>query len=1007
MGVQSIKTVLRRMGFSTVVLSSLLVVSSQSPALGDTGCPTAVAPTAVSGIYEIDTAAKLQWAKDTGAMSNNYKLTANVSMSGCTWTSGIGTTGSPYSGIFDGNNKTISNLTVNNTGSQSIALIDALSGSVSDLTLSSPSVTGTSNYVGSIVGDLRSTGSVSRITLTSVSVSGGQSSGGAIGQVQSGAAVTTLSVSGSFDAPNGSGGGAFGTVEGTVSNVTSSVTVTGSYNLGGLSGNLYNAGTISNSTSTGNVTGSSSSVGGAVGFVAGTSPTCGTLTEVTTSGNITGNGSVGGLIGYVNCYKVERSSSSAVVTLTSTQAGGLVGYENIGGSITKSFFTGQVQATEQVGGIAGASRSTITDSYSTGSVTATSATNGGRIGALVGWLLSGANITRTYATGSVTPPSGDNSTVGGLIGNYGGGTITSSIWNTQTTGRSTSQGTGAKGYTSQQMKDYVLYDPDNLNWGITDGISSGNGVTTGTTWSICSSVNSGYPFLTLQSLSGSCLPTMAYMGNGNTAGTAPTDGSTPYTSGSTVTVLDNTGSMTKTSNVFSGWNTKADGTGTSYAPGETFTITSPVMLFAQWTSTPTISYRSNGGSGTITSTTGASGSSVTLSSGAGFSRVNYTLTRWDTSSTGNGVSYSKSQVITMPAGGLTLYAIWTALPSITYNSNGGTGTIAATYAASGASVTLSSGSSFTRTNYLLSRWDTSSTGNGVSYSKSQAITMPAGGLTLYAVWAIDPASTTTTTTSTTSTTSTTTTTTPASGSTSTSVAVPTNSTTPSFLPQTAIPTIAPTGSASTAPRNSSTSTVAAEPAPTISTTSTTSVPAPTEEAPDIEDVTSGNIGATVNGKTVAVNIREENGSLIATVGGGRIALTVTGSDGLPRRLALGTVRSMSYGDQVQLDLAGFASDSEATAWVTPDGIVLGETTLTNGAGIVKGAVTESITPGERRITIATKSSRGEPIVVAYGVRMSEKDSSNAPWSRVFFVILALAVVSGLLVPAAKRRRREE
>ena len=999
MGAQSSRTVLRRIGFSTAVLSALVVMTSQSPVLGDTGCPTAVAPTQVSGVYEIDSAAKLQWAKDSGAMSDNYKLTANISMSGCTWTSGIGSSGSPYAGTFDGNNKTISNLTVNNTGgSQGIALIDFMTGSVSDLTLASPSVTGISNYVAALVGDLRSTGTVSNITLTSVSISGGQISGGAIGQVQSGATVTALTVSGSMSATSGSGGGVFGTVAGTVSNVTSSVNVTGDFNLGGLAGSVSNGGSISNSTSVGNVSGSSS-IGGAVGFVSGTSPTCGALIDVTTSGNISGTSNIGGLIGYVNCYNIERSSSSAVVTASSNRVGGLVGYENNAGSISKSFFTGQVQGTEQVGGIAGASRSTITDSYSTGSVTATSATNGGRIGGLVGWLLTGANVARTYATGAITPPSGDNSTVGGLIGNYGGGTITASIWNTQTTGRSTSQGTGAKGYTSQQMKDYVLYDADNLNWPITDGISSGDGVTTGTTWSICSAANSGYPFLTLQSLTGSCLPTMAYNGNGTTSGTAPTDGSTPYTSGSTVTVLGNTGSMTKTSSVFSGWNTKADGTGTSYSPGETFTITSPVMLFAEWTTNPTISYRSNGGSGTITSTTAASGASVTLSSGSGFSRVNHVLSRWDTSSTGNGVSYSKSQAITMPANGLTLYAIWTALPSITYNANGGSGTIASTYAASGASVTLSNGSAFTRTNFLLSRWDTSSTGNGVSYSKSQAITMPANGLTLYAIWAIDPASTTTTTTSTT--------TLPSGGATPTSVAPANSGTTPPATPQNAIPTIAPKSSAASAtPKSSSVATNAPTTSTTIAASSTTAAPTANDDAPDIDSVESGDLEATVGGKSVEVNIREENGSLVATVGDGRITLTMTGGDGLPRRLSPGTVRSMNYGDRVQVALAGFASDTEATAWVTPDNIALGKTTLLNGEGTVEGVVSESITPGARRITVATESASGEPVVVAYGIELQGRDSSNTPWSRVFFVILALAIVAGLLIPAARRRRRE-
>ena len=57
--------------------------------------------------------------------------------------------------------------------------------------------------------------------------------------------------------------------------------------------------------------------------------------------------------------------------------------------------------------------------------------------------------------------------------------------------------------------------------------------------------------------------TVAYAGNGNTGGTAPVDGSSPYNSGSTVTVLGNTGSLVKTGYTFANWNTAADGSGTS------------------------------------------------------------------------------------------------------------------------------------------------------------------------------------------------------------------------------------------------------------------------------------------------------------------------------------------------------------------------------------------------------------------------------------------------------------
>jgi predicted outer membrane repeat protein len=78
---------------------------------------------------------------------------------------------------------------------------------------------------------------------------------------------------------------------------------------------------------------------------------------------------------------------------------------------------------------------------------------------------------------------------------------------------------------------------------------------------------------------------VTYDGNGNSGGSVPVD-STVYTSGQTVTVLGDTGSLVKTGTTFSGWNTAADGSGTSYVAGATFAIgTANVTLYAVW---PTI-----------------------------------------------------------------------------------------------------------------------------------------------------------------------------------------------------------------------------------------------------------------------------------------------------------------------------------------------------------------------------------------------------------------------------------
>jgi uncharacterized repeat protein (TIGR02543 family) len=82
--------------------------------------------------------------------------------------------------------------------------------------------------------------------------------------------------------------------------------------------------------------------------------------------------------------------------------------------------------------------------------------------------------------------------------------------------------------------------------------------------------------------------TVTYNGNTNTSGTAPVDGSSPYTEGSTATILGNSGSpvLANTGFTFDGWNTVANGSGTSYSQGNTFTITTNIILYAQWTPVP-------------------------------------------------------------------------------------------------------------------------------------------------------------------------------------------------------------------------------------------------------------------------------------------------------------------------------------------------------------------------------------------------------------------------------------
>lgn len=120
---------------------------------------------------------------------------------------------------------------------------------------------------------------------------------------------------------------------------------------------------------------------------------------------------------------------------------------------------------------------------------------------------------------------------------------------------------------------------------------------------------------------------VTYHGNGNTGGNVPTDGGSPYSVGSTVTVLGNTGSLTRTGYTFSGWNTAANGSASTYSPGDAFTISGDTALYAQWIAAPvagpasaTVPY--NSGATPITlNITGGAAASVAIESGASHGTV--------------------------------------------------------------------------------------------------------------------------------------------------------------------------------------------------------------------------------------------------------------------------------------------------------------------------------------------------------------------------------------------------
>jgi uncharacterized repeat protein (TIGR02543 family) len=90
--------------------------------------------------------------------------------------------------------------------------------------------------------------------------------------------------------------------------------------------------------------------------------------------------------------------------------------------------------------------------------------------------------------------------------------------------------------------------------------------------------------------------TVTYDPNGASAGSAPID-SNLYHADDPVTVHGNSGGLVKTGYSFAGWNTQADGNGTTYRQAQTFAMRSTnVTLYAKWVALSTLLEAPSGGS---------------------------------------------------------------------------------------------------------------------------------------------------------------------------------------------------------------------------------------------------------------------------------------------------------------------------------------------------------------------------------------------------------------------------
>jgi len=246
---------------------------------------------------------------------------------------------------------------------------------------------------------------------------------------------------------DGTAGAIAGFNNGTVTNVQSSVTVTGP-TAGGLIGS--DNGTVSNSSASGSVTAylQAGTIGGLVGNEAGTISNSFATGAVSDGGNA--GSTLGGLVGSLSGTITTAYAAGSVTGGDNSWAGGLVGENR--GAISVAYATGTVVVgtgrpgtvggrVNNAGGLVGGNDNgaSILNAYATGSVTAGASTNAG---GLIGNSSVGSTATNAYALGAVT--GGGTGTTGAMVGNDDGtGTFTALYWDKTTTGSSTPIGTGS------------------------------------------------------------------------------------------------------------------------------------------------------------------------------------------------------------------------------------------------------------------------------------------------------------------------------------------------------------------------------------------------------------------------------------------------------------------------------------------------------------------------------------------------------------------------------------
>lgn len=424
---------------------------------------TPVAPAGAGTLadpFQVTELGNLVWMSNNvatqGVADKCYKMMNDIDASGTASWNDNGTTTAlvgfppigggpwpPFAASFDGQGHTISGLTIDRPAMAKVGLFGSIGtdGTVSSLRLDNLSVAGRT-LVGGLAGDISITGQITNCSVSGVVTGTDAYVGGLAGRALFFGAITNCHA----DVKVAGGVGGTGLL---------------SY-FGGLVGHV-GPGTVTDCSATGEVaTGDEAAAGMYFGGLLGRntgSPivSCFATGDVNVKGDSGLYGYAGGLVGantdaIMDCYATGR-------VVCKFYTGGLVGANS--GTITRSFATGAAEAgqSQEVGGLAGINSGRITDCYATGAASGWAA-----VGGLVGQNY-GPAVTNCYSVGAV---AATGMFAGGLIGSKmpSGGAVTSSYWNTETSGQSGSAGgTGETTIQLQQQATFAGWDFVNV-WGI-------------------------------------------------------------------------------------------------------------------------------------------------------------------------------------------------------------------------------------------------------------------------------------------------------------------------------------------------------------------------------------------------------------------------------------------------------------------------------------------------------------------------------------------------------------